>query len=116
MSRFPSTNALGKPFDAATVEAVWNKAAISSKHAPLRNDAFGSLIWKEAYRNINITFGWEIDDITPVSQGGGDDLENRQTLQWENNRHKGRQLPRLDELTGNPGSSTESPGVVPLFR
>jgi hypothetical protein len=88
MSRFPSTNKLGKPFDAATIQAVWNKAEINSKHAPLRTDAFGSLIWKEAYGNINSKLGWEIDHIKPVSEGGGDELENLQALQWENNRSK----------------------------
>jgi hypothetical protein len=88
MSRFPSTNTLGKPFDAATIQAVWNKAEISSKHSPLKTDAFGSLMWKEAYQNVNTKFGWEIDHISPVSRGGGDELENLQALQWEHNRHK----------------------------
>ena len=95
MSRFPSTNASGKPFDAETIEAVWNKAEVDSKHAPLRIDAFGSLMWKEAYRNINSKLGWEIDHIKPVSEGGGDELENLQALQWENNRRKGDAYFRL---------------------
>ena len=88
MFRFPNTNALGKPFDAATIQAVWNKAELSSKHAPFRIDGFGSLMWKEGYGNINTKLGWEIDHIKPVPQGGGDELENLQALQWENNRHK----------------------------
>jgi hypothetical protein len=89
MSRLTSTNTLGKPFDAATIQAVWDKAEDDPRHSPLKVDAFGSLIWKEGYRNINSKLGWEIDHIKPVSQGGGDELENLQPLQWENNRRKG---------------------------
>ncbi len=31
-------------------------------------------------------FGWEIAHITPVEEGGTDDLSNLQPIQWENNR------------------------------
>jgi hypothetical protein len=92
MSRHPSTNASGKPFDAATIEAVWEKAQVSAAHRPLRVDAFDSIIWKEAYGNANSKFGWEIDHIEPVAKRGGDELENLQPLQWENNRRKGDTL------------------------
>lgn len=95
MTRFPNTNALGKPFDAETIQAVWNKSEVNSRHASLRTDAFGSLIWKEGYGNINSKLGWEIDHIKPVSHGGGDELENLQALQWENNRRKGETYFRL---------------------
>ena len=88
MFRFPNTDGLGKPFDAATIQAVWNKAELSSKHSPFKTDAFGSLMWKEGYDNSNSKLGWEIDHIKPVSGGGGDELENLQALQWENSRHK----------------------------
>jgi 5-methylcytosine-specific restriction endonuclease McrA len=89
MSRHPSTDASGKPFDATIVQAVWEKADVSHAHRPLRIDAFGSVIWREAYENTNSKFGWEIDHIRPVARGGGDELENLQALQWENNRRKG---------------------------
>ena len=88
MIRFPNTNTAGKPFDAVTIQAVWNKAELTTKHAPLRTDAFGSLMWKEGYGNTSSKFGWEIGHIKPVSQGGGDGLENLQPLQWEHNRRK----------------------------
>ena len=92
MSRLPNTDAAGKPFDATTIEAVWEKAQVSAAYRPLRVDAFGSLIWKEAYGNTNSKLGWEIDHIRPVASGGGDEIENLQPLQWENNRRKGDTL------------------------
>ncbi len=89
VSRHRNTTASGKPFDAATIEAVWQKARVSSQNPSFRVDAYGSLIWKPAYGNSNSKFGWEIDHIKPVADGGGDELENLQPLQWENNRRKG---------------------------
>jgi 5-methylcytosine-specific restriction endonuclease McrA len=35
------------------------------------------------------SFGWEVDHIRAVANGGSDDLDNLQPLQWENNRKKG---------------------------
>ena len=86
MYRQPSTDLSGKPFDAATVEAVWNKAAPSPGYSPLRLDARGTLIWKEGYSNTNSKFGWVIGRRRPPSQGGGDELENLEPVQWENYR------------------------------
>jgi hypothetical protein len=88
MLRHSGTNAFGKSFDSGTVEAVWNKAKISSRHNPLREDALGTLIWKEAYGNTNSKFGWEIDHIRAVTAGGDDDLSNLQPLQWQSKRQK----------------------------
>ena len=89
MTRHRSTTVSGKPFDAETIEAVWQKARVGSWHHPLRTDIFGSPIWKEAYGNTNSKLGWEIDHVRPVVEGGGDELENLQPLQWENNCRKG---------------------------
>ena len=89
MYRQPSTNASGKPFDAATIEAVWNKAAPSPRHPPLRLDARGALIWKESYSTTNSRFDWVIGRLRPLNQGGGDELENLEPLQWENYRLNG---------------------------
>jgi 5-methylcytosine-specific restriction endonuclease McrA len=89
MARLLNTNAAGKPFDETIIEAVWRKATISSEHPPLRVDAYGALIWRGGYGNTNSKFGWEIGHKNPLSNGGSDDLENLQPLQWENNRHHG---------------------------
>lgn len=85
----PSIDASGKPFDAATIEAVWNKATPSSDHPPLRLDPYGALIWKEGYGNTNSKLGWEIGYRVSLARGGSSDLENLQPLQWENSRHNG---------------------------
>ena len=89
MYMHPSTDASGKPFDAATIEAVWSKATASREHPPMRVDAFGALIWKEGYGNTASKFGWEIGHRQPLGKGGGDQLENLEPRQWENNRPNG---------------------------
>ena len=89
MCKQPNTDASGKPFDTAIVEAVWGKATISSEHPPLRLDPYGALIWKEGYGNMNSRFGWEIGYRKPLDNGGRDELDNLQPLQWENNRANG---------------------------
>jgi hypothetical protein len=83
------TDASGKPFDAATVEAVWSRAPISSEHPPLRLDAFGALIWKEGYGNMSSKLGWEIGYKKPLAEGGTDALDNLHAVQWGNNRRNG---------------------------
>ena len=85
----PSIDASGKPFDAATIEAVWNKATPSSDHPPLRLDPYGALIWKDGYGNTNSKLGWEIGYRISPARGGTSDLDNLQPLQWENSRHNG---------------------------
>ncbi len=86
MISIPSYDATGHPFDAATIDAVWAKAAPSSDHPPLRLDPFGALIWKEGYGNTTSKFGWEIGYQTPPTNGGRDTLDNLVPLQWENSR------------------------------
>jgi hypothetical protein len=83
------TDASGKPFDAATIEAVWNKAAPSREHPPLRVDSFGALMWREGYGNTASKLGWEIVRRHPADAGGGDQLDNLEPLQWENTRRNG---------------------------
>jgi len=90
MFRHRGTDVSGKPFNSATVQAVWGKAELSREHAPLKVDSLGALIWREAYGNTNSKLGWEIDHIIPVTAGGGDELENLQALQWKNHWDKDR--------------------------
>ena len=89
MYRQPSTDASGKPFDETIIEAVWDRAPLSSDHPPMRLDPYGSLIWRHGYGNTNSKFGWQIRRKHPLSKGGKDELENLQPVQWENIRRNG---------------------------
>jgi hypothetical protein len=93
MQRRPNTDASGKPFEEEVIEAVWQKARAMGTSAILRVDAWGWTIVRQDYGNIRSRYGWEIDHVIPVAQGGDDELINLQPLQWENNRRK-------DEIQG----------------
>lgn len=89
-----NTNARGGSFDAATINAVWNKAQIVPGYNgnDYRKDACGAWIQRTAYGQTT-DFGWEVDHNRPVAKGGGDELSNLQPLQWQNNRHKSDNYP-----------------------
>ena len=93
MFRHRNTAACGKPFPAAVVQAVWGKAASTPGHGPLKVDAFGSLIWEQAFGNTNSKLGWEIHHRIPVEEGGTDDLDNLEAIQWENHRRMDSERP-----------------------
>src|SRR4051812_10446776 len=101
MQHRPNTDVSGEPFSDAVIEAVWEKARAMGTSAILRVDAWGWTIVRQDYGNVRSRYGWEIDHVIPVLQGGTDDLSNLQPLQWENNRRK-------DELQG----ITTSAGVA----
>jgi len=92
-AREPNTDATGAPFSPEVVEAVWQKARTMGISETLRVDAWGWTIVRQDFGNPRSRYGWEIDHIVPVGQGGGDELSNLQPLQWENNRRK-------DEIQG----------------
>jgi 5-methylcytosine-specific restriction endonuclease McrA len=88
MERLPNTDANGNAFPPELVEAVWHKARTLGIYETIRVDAWGWTIVRQDYGNCNSRYGWEIDHIIPVEQGGGDEITNLQPLQWENNRRK----------------------------
>ena len=78
-------------FSDSIINQVWNMARrIPGEHSNVkRRDKCGATIAKSAYGDHNSRFGWDIDHIYPVSQGGTDQVHNLQPLHWENNLSKG---------------------------
>jgi hypothetical protein len=68
------------------IQAVWNKGQVVEKFNPdkWRKDTCGAWISRGQHGNKDSIFGWEIDHITPVADGGTDDVSNLRPLQWEN--------------------------------
>jgi 5-methylcytosine-specific restriction endonuclease McrA len=93
--RAPGTMVDGAPFPDAIVEAVWERAQpIPGFDASLwRVDAANEAICRYDYGCVGVRFGWEIDHVRPVAQGGSDALANLQPLRIETNRRKGDAWP-----------------------
>lgn len=95
MNRQPGTDRTGRPFPDAIRLAVWQRAlgVPGRSLAEWRQDVCGAYIRWDSYGvTKNKGFGWEIDHVNPISNGGSDLLENLQALQWENNRSKGDKI------------------------
>jgi hypothetical protein len=87
-----NTKSDGKSFDESTIEAVWQKGKPEPGYQSFRKDVCGASMQRGLYGKQD-RWGWEIDHIKPVSEGGTDELRNLQPLHWENNRHKGDDYP-----------------------
>jgi len=68
-------------------DVVWPKGRTIPGWSPLiwRWDDFGRVIRYGDYGNRRSQFGWEIDHVTPLSQGGNDDPSNLRPLHWVSN-------------------------------
>ncbi|OGQ01280.1 MAG: hypothetical protein A2026_04880 [Deltaproteobacteria bacterium RBG_19FT_COMBO_46_12] len=92
MARYQSTKRDGTAFDAATIEAVWQKGTPEPGYSSFRKDVCGASMSRDKYGKPE-KWGWEVDHTKPVTQGGTDDLSNLRPLHWENNRAKGDSYP-----------------------
>ncbi|WP_431163277.1 HNH endonuclease signature motif containing protein [Flagellimonas beolgyonensis] len=94
MSRKPNTNRNGGNWTEAQKTENWEKGQIISglPSDTWRNDKCGKSIKRSEHGNRSSMYGWEIDHINPVSNGGDDRSSNLQPLHWTNNVDKGDKL------------------------
>ncbi|MEM6718370.1 MAG: HNH endonuclease signature motif containing protein [Bacteroidota bacterium] len=90
MARKPNTNKQGGSWTDAQKLSVWRKGKRVNDKSSLtwRKDKCGNEIKWSEYGNRNSNYGWEIDHITAVANGGSDYLSNLQPLHWKNNASK----------------------------
>jgi hypothetical protein len=77
-------------FSEETIKKVWEKGKIvaGNDSGKWRKDQCDAWIGWEFYGNRESQYGWEIDHIKPVSEGGTEELSNLRPLQWKNNVSK----------------------------
>jgi 5-methylcytosine-specific restriction endonuclease McrA len=90
MARNHNTDRNGTPWTEQTKKAVWEKGIIDPQYDKdtYRKDKCGYYMQWSEHGNRDSKYGWEIDHINPVSNGGDDSLQNLQPLYWENNANK----------------------------
>lgn len=91
-------------FDESTIQQVWMKARQEANNDPniYRKDYAGAWIRRDQYGK-ETEYGWEIDHLNPVSNGGTDDLSNLYPLQWSNNRSKSDDYPNWSTSQSSQG-------------
>ncbi|MCY4662048.1 MAG: HNH endonuclease signature motif containing protein [Acidobacteria bacterium] len=77
--------------DEQTKVLVWQKGTVIPGYDPTqwRRDEDGNALSFAAYGDRSSDYGWEIDHIHPVAEGGGDSIANLRPLHWRVN--SGRQ-------------------------
>jgi hypothetical protein len=71
-----------EPFDTAIINAVWDKANNEFGFFFFKRDRFGEIIAKHHYGERS-QYGWEIEYIIPVSEGGTGAIENLRPVHWK---------------------------------
>ena len=94
MARQTNTTKDGNAWTEATKKTVWNKGKVIPDFSSdiWRWDKCGQVMKWSEHGNRQSENGWEIDHIDPVSDGGDDNIENLQPLNWNNNADKADKL------------------------
>lgn len=95
MTGKPNTTSEGKAFKKSLIKKVWTKAEAAEGHPEdiWRKDIKGRIMNFQEFGNRKSKYGWEIDHIRPVVEGGDDNINNLQPLHWQTNEEKGDTFP-----------------------
>ena len=90
------------------IQTVWEKGTkVEGYDADkYRKDACGAWIMRDKNGEIH-NYGWEIDHIYPVSQGGDNKIENLRPMHYLNNRSKANDYPRYKVAITSNGTRNE---------
>lgn len=77
-------------FSENTIWSVWSKGEIFAGNDPVfwRKDQCGAWIFRSHYERFDSEYGWVIDYIKPLSNGGSNDISNLRPCHWENTARK----------------------------
>lgn len=91
-------------FTEEVINSVWEKATQVANNDPKiwRKDFAGAWIRRDQYGKTS-NYGWEIDHLRPVSQGGTDAIGNLLPMHWENNRSKADNYPSFFSTMSSHG-------------
>lgn len=91
MYRLHNTNRNGGIWSEQEKKAIWEKGSIIGGYdsSLWRKDICGKVMKFTEHGNRNSEYGWEIDHIKAVANGGDDNINNLQPLHWTNNSTKG---------------------------
>ncbi len=92
--RNPNTNQHGGGWTQQEIFNAWSKGRImpDQDRNIYRWDRCGQVMQYSQHGNRNSNYGWEIDHINPVNNGGTDIDNNLQPLNWKNNLAKSDKL------------------------
>jgi len=75
------------PYTPEEILTIWGKGQVVLGREPSewREDDFGNRIQFDKYGDRDSSFGWEVDHIISIKDGGSNLLSNLRPIQWETN-------------------------------